>query len=220
MAKQAKKQRRKVPQFFTDQSGDSVSRKYLSDYDIERQLELQSVVKDWLAERDRLEALAAKTFASAKYLEDLRGTGMAERGNMQITSFDGLTKIEIAASWRIVLDDRAIEAKHMMINYVNLGLGDVRDADHQQAVRAIINDTFTPTASGCLRNAMIIRLLNYKISAPEWLKACAMLRDSMQTTKGKAYLRVWTRSSLNADWQMIRLDLNDCLPEDMQQADA
>ena len=211
--KSMKKIRRRLPQYFTDQCGEKVNRRYLSDYDIERQMEMVSVVKDWKEMRVRLEQLALKTYQSAQYLEQMRGTGMAERGNMQITSFDGLSKIEIAASWKIVLDDRAIEAKRMMVDYVKQGLGEVKDFAHRQAVLAIIEDTFTPTSGGCLRNAMVVRLLNYNIKAKEWQDACALLRSAMQSIRGKTYLRINVRKSINDDWQMIRLDMNDCLPD-------
>jgi len=211
--KPKKKNRRGVPAYLVDQTGASIPKKYVNDYDIERQMELESIVKDWRSERERLEKLAEKTKESAKYLEDLRGTGMAERGNMQITSLDGLMQIEITTSWRIVLDDRAIEAKHAMVAYVKKGLGDVKDFAHRQAVLAIIEDTFTPTKAGCLRNGMVVRLLNYKIINKEWQDACTLLRSAMQTQRGKSYLKVNVRPSTNADWEMIRLDMNSCLPD-------
>ncbi|MCK9185791.1 MAG: DUF3164 family protein [Candidatus Cloacimonetes bacterium] len=212
--KPKKKQRRGVPAYLTDQSGESIPKKYVQDYDVERQMELESVVKEWLAERERLEKLADRTMASASYLEALRGTAMAERGNMQITSFDGLMQLEITTAWRIILDDRAIEAKHAMVEYIKKGLGDVKNVAERQAVLAIIEDTFTPTQAGCLRNGMVVRLLNYKILAQEWQDACTLLRAAMQTIRGKSYLRVKTRTSTRADWEMIRLDMNSCLPED------
>lgn len=208
-----KKQRRNVPAYLVDQNGERIPRKYVSDYDIERQMELESNVKEWLAERERLENLAEKTIQSAKYLEALRGTGMAERGNMQITSLDGLKQMEIVTAWRIELDDRATEAKHAMVEYVKKGLEEVKDPSAKQTLLAIIKDTFTPTRSGCLRNAMVVRLLNYNIKAKEWQDACALLRSAMQSIRGKTYLRINVRKSINDDWQMIRLDMNDCLPD-------
>jgi len=208
-----KKQRRNVPAYLVDQNGERIPRKYVSDYDIERQMELESNVKEWLAERERLENLAEKTVQSAKYLEALRGTGMAERGNMQITSLDGLKQMEIVTAWRIELDDRATEAKHAMVEYAKKGLEEVKDPSAKQTLLAIIKDTFTPTRSGCLRNAMVVRLLNYNIQAKEWQDACALLRSAMQSIRGKTYLRINVRKSINDDWQMIRLDMNDCLPD-------
>ncbi|NLC40163.1 MAG: DUF3164 family protein [Clostridiaceae bacterium] len=208
-----KKQRRNVPAYLVDQNGERIPRKYVSDYDIERQMELESNVKEWLAERERLENLAEKTVQSAKYLEALRGTGMAERGNMQITSLDGLKQMEIVTAWRIELDDRATEAKHAMVEYAKKGLEEVKDPSAKQTLLAIIKDTFTPTRSGCLRNAMVVRLLNYNIKAKEWQDACALLRSAMQSIRGKTYLRINVRKSINDDWQMIRLDMNDCLPD-------
>lgn len=207
-----KKQRRGVPAYLIDQGGESIPRKYVSDYDVERQMELLTVVKEWQAEREKLEQLALKTLESAQYLETLRGTAMAERGNMQITSFDGLMQIEIITAWRVVLDDRAIEAKYAMVEYVKKGLSTSKDDIHTQAVMAIINDTFTPTKAGCLRNGMVVRLLNYNIQAREWQDACALLRAAMQTCRGKSYLRVNVRSSINDTFEMIRLDMADCLP--------
>lgn len=206
-----KKQRRNVPAYLIDQSGESIPRKYVNDYDIERQMELITVVKEWQTEREKLEQLALKTLESASYLEAMRGTSMAERGNMQITSFDGLMQIEIITAWRVVLDDRAIEAKHAMVEYVKKGLTDVKDQIHKQAVMAIINDTFTPTKAGCLRNGMVVRLLNYNIQTREWQDACALLRAAMQTCRGKSYLRVNVRDNIRSDWRMIRLDMADCV---------
>lgn len=59
--KPKKKNRRGVPDYFVDQKGDNVPKKYVQDYDMERQLELESVVKGWLAERERLEKLVERT---------------------------------------------------------------------------------------------------------------------------------------------------------------
>ena len=212
--KPKKKQRRGVPDYFVDQKGDNVPKKYVQDYDMERQLELESVVKGWLAERERLEKLLERTMESATYLEGLRGTAMAERGNMQITSFDGLMQLEITTAWNIVLDDRAIEAKHAMVAYLKKSLGDVKTFEDHQAILAVIEDTFTPTKGGCLRNAMVVRLLNFKILAQEWQDACTKLRAAMQTIRGKSYLRVNTRPSIQGEWQMIRLDINSCFNDE------
>lgn len=195
-----------------DASGEMVPVKYVPAYDRLRDREVRRVVKAFSAERERLEKLMGKVLGTVEKLKVARGIGVAGKGNIQFSSFDNLMRVEIVTRYKIELDDRALQAKQMMVDYVMAGLKDVKDHNHKQAALQLINDTFTPTKSGCLRSNMVVRLLNYRIVAREWQAACAVLREAMVTSRSKSYLNVSTRESHQGEWSTIRLDLADCWP--------
>ena len=202
----------KEVRMMVDPAGFAIPRNRVSKYDRLRDREVRRLTKAFAAERLRMEGLMGKVLESIERVKAERGTGVAERGNIQFSSFDNLMRVEVVTRYKIELDDRALDAKRMMVDYVTKGLDDVKDAQHRQAVLALITDTFTPTRGGCLRANMVVRLLNYKIMAKEWQSACAVLREAMETYRSKSYVNVSTRESHQDDWSTIRLDLADCWP--------
>lgn len=196
-----------------DGSGNWVPVKWVPKYDKLRDREVRRMVKAFDAERARLEGLMDKVLATVQKLKKARGTGIAEKGNIMFSSFDNLARVEIVTRYRIELDDRAMLAKKMMLDYVNECLADVKNGDERVAVMQIITDAFTPNRGGCLRANMVVRVLNYKIRAKAWRAACDVLRDAMSTSRSKSYVNVSTRESQQSDWSVIKLDIADCWPE-------
>jgi hypothetical protein len=50
------------------------------------------------------------------------------------------------------------------------------------------------------------------IRAPQWQEAKRLLSESMETRRGKSYLRVESRPDRQHDPVPIRLDIADCWP--------
>ena len=212
LATKEKNKAAKKPRVMVDASGIEVPAAYVPKYDKLRDREVRKLVRIFEDERKRLEGVMRTALETVEKIKEARGEGVAERGNFQVCSFDGLARVEIVTRYGILLDDRALEAKRMMVEYVMAGLADVKDHNHRQAVLQVITDTFTPARNGCLRANMVVRLLNYKIMAKEWQAACAVLREAMTTSRSKSYINVATRRTHQDEWRTIRLDLADCWP--------
>jgi len=196
----------------TDAAGKEVPVEYVQKFDRLRDKKVRRIVTSFTKARKALETLMAGTLAEVETLITERGVGVADRGNVQISSFDGMMRVEIVTRYSIILDDRAIEARRMMRAYLGQGLEQIHDFGPRQAALALVDDAFTPSRAGSLRTAMVQRLLNLKIIAPEWRDACEVLRSAMETYRGKSYLNVSVRPSRQQDWETIRLDIADCWP--------
>lgn len=199
-----------------DASGDQVPLKWVPAYDQLRDRKVKQLVKLFDNERKRLEGCMDKALKIVEEISEARGAGIAERGNFQASSFDNLCRVEVVTRYRIELDDRALQAKQMMLDYVKEGLVDVKDAGHRELLLQLINDTFTSTNGKTLKAAMVIKLLNYKITAKRWREACDVLRSAMQSHRAKSYINVSVRDGHQAEWQTIKLDLADCWPEGIE----
>ena len=65
-----------------------------------------------------------------------------------------------------------------------------------------------------LSASRIVGLLRLKINAPEWVEAVNILRDCLNSERGKQYLRCSVRPSRQKEFKMIRLEVPDCWPEE------
>ena len=196
----------------TDSAGNSVPAKYVTAYDKKRDAAVRKILKRWQAAREALERVHAETLADLDALAKLRhaeGIGVAEKGNMQISSFDGNITVGLHQRYEVRLDDRVAQAREIMLEYAqNLikGMG----GDDGKALMEIVRQTFDPSKSGNLSMAKISALLKMDIRHGDWLTAKQMIIDAMTPAKGKCYLRVEHRPDRQHDMQGIRLDIADC----------
>ena len=82
-----------------------------------------------------------------------------------------------------------------------------------------VDETFRPSANNLLSAARVLSLMRMDVKAPAWREGIELLRQSVETRKGKRYLRVTVRASRQHDPVPIRLDAAACWPtEEVDQA--
>ena len=71
--------------------------------------------------------------------------------------------------------------------------------------------------AGALSVARVISLMRRDIKNPQWQQARELLSQSMETRRGKSYLRVESRPDRQLDPVPIRLDIADCWPAEKEE---
>jgi hypothetical protein len=198
----------------TDSMGVEVPVRYIPKHDRDCDRIVQRTLKRWIRARANLEKVMADTLSDLEQVLDIRddaGIAASQKGNLQVSSFDGLTTVQLKVQYNIRLDERVSQARDMMLEYAR-GLAKQIEGDDGQALLAIIDETFQANRSGSLSTTKVLSLLRLDIKAKAWREAAKLLSDSIKTTRGKSYLRVEQRPTRQHDPVPIRLDIADCWP--------
>lgn len=129
-----------------------------------------------------------------------------EKGNINLTAFDGLTQIRIRKPEYIEFDERLQQAKGLIDEFI---AGQTPDAKSKILIQ-MINAAFTTTRDGHLRaDAICAVQRRINLSDPTWTRAMQLIEASKQAVKAKTYIRFYTRPDTETDWTMIPLDIAD-----------
>lgn len=203
-------QKATTPKTMRDSSGQDIPLKYVSKYDRERDARTRRILARYLKARAVLESCLADSLADIEAIQAARDTETAAKGNFQCQSFDGTIQIQIDQAWNISLDDRVREAREILLNYARSLCA--KAGDDAQALLQIVEQAFAVSKSGRLSIGRVLSLCRLKLTEPECIRAQKLLMDSIQTDKGRAYLRVYHRPDTQQDWAMVKLDIADCWP--------
>ncbi|MCL2103476.1 MAG: DUF3164 family protein [Kiritimatiellaeota bacterium] len=198
-----------------DALGQDVPLGYVKPYDRVRDKMVRRIHKRWEAARAVLEKVHAETLADIAAIAKARGDAEmnpSEKGNMQVSSFDGNICVSVNQRYEIRLDDRVVQAREKMYVYAR-GLVEKVGGDDGRALFEIIKQAFEVTRSGSLSMGRVANLLKMNITHKDWAEAKALLVESMAPEKGKCYIRVERRGSRQQDMKAVRLDIADCWVE-------
>ena len=202
MAKQQKK--------WIDGRGQEVPAGYVSKYDKARDKAVRHVVAGAQKLRAQMKAFMADAVATMNGLAGLKDD-LGARGNFSARSFDALIQISIRQSWHIRLDERVAKARELMLDYANRELESAGEGAY--LLKQMIEAAFKVDRLGFLPRSEVAKLLSYKVNDASWNAGADILRQAQTTERGKQYLAVETRRSLNQDFTPIRLDVADCWPD-------
>lgn len=201
---------RKPPSTMRDANGNDIPLRYVSAYDKARDKACRRVLARFMKERAALERLVADCIADLQALAATKES-VGAKGNFSARSFDGLIQVSIRQQYNILLDERVVRARELMMAYVDAVLARV-GGDDAKALRLIIAEAFKANAQGFLSAGKILSLLRMEIADPGWREAKAILQDAIRPTKGKRYLFCEARPSTQEEFRAIRLDIADCWP--------
>ena len=202
MAKQQKK--------WIDGRGQEVPAGYVSKYDKARDKAVRHVVAGAQKLRAQMEAFMADAVTTMNGLAGLKDD-LGTRGNFSARSFDALIHISIRQSWHIRLDERVAKARELMLDYANRELESAGEGAY--LLKQMIEAAFKVDRLGFLPRSEVAKLLSYKVNDASWNAGADILRQAQTTEKGKQYLTIETRPSLQKDFAPIRLDIADCWPD-------
>ena len=202
MAKQQKK--------WIDGRGQEVPAGYVSKYDKARDKAVRHVVAGAQKLRAQMEAFMADAVATMNNLAGLKDN-IGTRGNFSARSFDALIQVSIRQQWHIRFDERVAKARELMLDYANRELQSAGDGAY--LLKQMIEAAFKVDRLGFLPRSEVAKLLSYKVNDASWNAGADILRQAQTTEKGKQYLTIETRPSLQKDFAPIRLDIADCWPE-------
>ena len=205
-----------------DAMGNQVPVRYVSAYDRTRDRVCRRIASDWKKQRKGLEDLMHKTLAGLAEIVDARkdaGHELALRGNVQVSSFDGLITVNVEQRYDIHLDDRVKAARDRLYEYASAIAGKLEGDDRETLIK-ILDETFRASSDGRISTNRVLALIRMEVKAAAWKQAIAMLVQSIETRRGKRYVRVTVRADRDHDAEAIRLDVADCWPEEKTEVEG
>ncbi|MGN0832600.1 MAG: DUF3164 family protein [Kiritimatiellia bacterium] len=194
-----------------DSNGNDIPLKYVSKYDKAKDKAVRRILARFLKAREMLEGVVAETIAELDALAASKES-VGAKGNFSARSFDALVQVSIRQQYNILLDERVVRARDLMLGYVESVLAKVGGSD-AAALRLIVAEAFKANAQGFLSTGKVMSLMRMEIDNADWREAKGILQEAIKPTKGKRYLVCERRRSTQADFAAIRLDIADCWPE-------
>ena len=195
-----------------DGRGQEVPSGYVSAYDKSRDRAVRKVAAGAARLRAQMEQFMREAIETMNGLAGLKES-LGERGNFSARSFDALMQVSIKQEWNIRLDERVSKARELMLGYANRELA--KAGESAFLLKQMIDAAFKTDRLGFLPKTEVNKLLSYKVTDDEWNRGAAILRECQTTERGKRYLKVDVRDSLQDDFRQIRLDVADCWPKDV-----
>jgi hypothetical protein len=129
-----------------------------------------------------------------------------EKGNFQLSSFDGQYKVSLSLHDIKMFNERVLLAKQQIDACLERWLSE--EATHiNDNVLAIVRRAFQVDRNGNFNKSKLAELKTYPIKDDEWLKAIAILRDAEESGGQRSYLLVHQRDD-QGKWKQIQLDIS------------
>lgn len=127
--------------------------------------------------------------------------GAAGKGNVTLTSFDGLRKVEKAISDRVAFDERLQVAKGLFDEFVQRVQKGSNDT-----VKVLLTSAFRADKAGRVSVAALLKLRRAEINDPLWAKAVDALDACMHVEGSVAYIRYYKRTDTSKPFEAISLN--------------
>lgn len=127
-----------------------------------------------------------------------------EKGNVTLTSYDGLLKVALQVQERLTFGPELQAAKANVDAY----LTDLVE-DSGPELRGIVHHAFRTDQAGLVNRAELFRLLRYEIADERWQAAMKAIKDSIRVEGTKEHVRFYQRPNAQAKWTPITIDVAD-----------
>ena len=124
------------------------------------------------------------------------------KGNLTLTSYDGLLKIVVQVSEHVVFGPELQVAKGIIDECLTEW-----SATSGPEIRAIINRAFDVDNQGRVNRNDLLSLLRLEFADERWKMAMQAIRDSFRIVGSKRYIRLYQRESGDAPWRSITIDV-------------
>lgn len=131
------------------------------------------------------------------------GTKMGgKKGNLTLTTLDGLKRVQVAVSEHIDFGAELQVAKTIVDDCLREWA-----ADSRTEIRAIVTRAFNVDQEGKINRAELLSLLRLDIEDERWQRAMTAIRESMRVTGSKRYIRVYERDRPDGEWRPVEISL-------------
>lgn len=124
------------------------------------------------------------------------------KGNIQLTSFDGMFKVTVQVQDQISFGPELQIAKDLVDTCISEWASGVNDN-----IRALVEHAFQVDKEGQINRAALFQLRRLAIDDPNWKAAMEALGDAIRVIGSKQYVRFYRRSGPDARWEPISVDL-------------
>ncbi|MFN3513429.1 MAG: DUF3164 family protein [Phenylobacterium sp.] len=124
------------------------------------------------------------------------------KGNVTLTTFDGLMKVQVQVADRVVFGPELQEAKKLVDACLNEWA-----TDANAALRTIVQSAFSVDQEGKVSPSELFTLLRHDIQDERWQTAMRAIRDSIRIEGSKEYVRFYRRARPTDPWEAVSIDV-------------
>lgn len=125
------------------------------------------------------------------------------KGNLTLTSFDGLLKVAVAVNETIDFGPELQTAKAIVDECLVEWSAGSRDE-----IRTLITRAFDTDSQGRINRIGLLSLLKLDFSDERWQEAMRAIKDSIRTVGSKRYIRMYQRDHAQGKWEAITIDVS------------
>lgn len=126
----------------------------------------------------------------------------SKKGNITLENYSGTMKIQIANADSISFDEKLQIAKIK----IDECLHELTEGSSPE-IKTLITKAFEVDKKGDVNAKKILALKSYDISHSKWIDAMNIIDESIEVVGSKAYIRFYTRDSVDKEYKLISLDL-------------
>lgn len=146
----------------------------------------------------------------------VRKRGMAGKGNVSLTSYDGSMRVQVRVADQIAFGPGLQAAKSLIDECLKAWSSDAR-----KELRTLVMETFRADREGQVSREGVFMLLRLEIEDETWQQAMEALRESIRVIGSRTYIRLQRRASPTSPWQTVSIDLASAeVPEGMAASHA
>ncbi|MBD8554890.1 DUF3164 family protein [Rhizobium sp. CFBP 8762] len=142
--------------------------------------------------------LALDTLLAEKYDVKIGG----KKGNRTYQTYDGLMKVQVQVSDLITFGPELQVAKVLVDECLTEW-----SADSRPEIQSLVTRAFNTDKEGQVSRSDVFMLLKLEMNDARWTKAMDAIRDAIRVTGSKEYVRFYKRSSVDAEFKAITIDL-------------
>ena len=182
---------------------------------------IATIKPERLAEDELVLELAARAKALNKQLADFKAQALGDveallaliaekydakkggkKGNVTLTSFDGMLQVQVAVGESIAFGPELTSAKELIDSCV------LRWSENSGSeIQALVQHAFQTNKQGKIDTGRVLGLRSLDIQDEEWLRAMEAIADAVRVTGSKTYARFYERDPKTEDKKPISLDL-------------
>lgn len=125
-----------------------------------------------------------------------------EKGNITLTSFDGLKRVRISIADQVAFGPQLQIAKQLVDQYIE----EFRDRIPDE-IMPLLTHAFHMEKPGVVNSDAVYGLQNLKIEHPIWEKAMRAITDCRVLIGSKSYVVIERRADYGAAWKQITINL-------------
>lgn len=190
-----------------DARGRLIPEAQIKPIDLERDALVLNIVAGAAHLNEQLAAFKRKAFNDIQALVQLSAEQYdvrlgGDKGNVQLTSFDGKFKVLRAIAENITFDERLQAAKKLIDECLNEWTG-----QGPGELRVIVQDAFDVDKQGNINTGKILSLRRHNIEDVRWKRAMDAISDAIQVIGTTPYIRIYERDDRTGLYSRLSLDL-------------
>lgn len=130
------------------------------------------------------------------------GVKRSRKGNINLTSFDGKYRVQMACQDVLHFDERLQAAKTL----IDECLEEFSEGSRPE-LKTIVQAAFDVNKEGKISVQKVLGLRRLKIEHEKWLMAMQALNDSLNVQTSREYIRFYRRREDTGEYELINLDM-------------